>query len=386
MRTESRPTRQYAGQLRTGGAIADPKPWPGGPPEGARYTTDRYYGGHWSLWSTPPEPWPEEPPDGWDAHIYGPVGTVWTVEQGDWENAAGDASENVLRRLLSKMRLWETPQGMAYRDWVVPPAEHEPDPEQEYRMRYVRLAIVGKLGTVESITHTLGLRTAPVVDVDQDAAALQTLANQVRDIWTSWWNTPSVGGNRPATFFHSSLQYTEVRAAYVSVPGPGTRQVLPAPPPPPGARKLRDKIVYNYPTVEYLVRTQYANFAAGITGTDSIALPYEVAACLSLDSGRRGPANRGRFYLGGLGTSIMGSSSEFDPTKMQNFASSFAINVIKAINLGTGCDVHVVSRYWNDSIPVSAIRAGVVPDSQRRRRRSQPEKYGALVNTPLVGP
>jgi hypothetical protein len=325
----------------------------------------------------PPAPWPHKPPgDYWDPAVFGPEGTLWDFPS-DALGALGESiGEKLLKVLVRKLGDPLIPEDASIQFWATPPNGYPP-PVPRRSMRYVRLSVIGKLGTNEQVSHTFGLRTAPTVDVDQDAAAMQTLADQVRTLWATWFSSTMTNGQAVKSLFSPQLTYTEVRAAYVESTVTGTKNTLPI-------TGHRPKIVYTYARPTYLVPTQYSLFAAGVTGTDTVSLPWEVALAMTLESGRRGAANRGRTYLGPFGTGILAGAGNFDPTKVQALATAFAGGVVHAINAGTGCDVHVVSKFWNDSIPVSSVRAGVVPDSQRRRRQAVPENYGASVATPLT--
>jgi hypothetical protein len=70
----------------------------------------------------------------------------------------------------------------------------------------------------------------------------------------------------------------------------------------------------------------------------------------------------------------MGDSGNFDVNKIPQLATAFQ-GFIHSLNLDPNWRVHVVSRAYATSVGVNGIRVGVVPDSQRRRRRSRPELF-----------
>lgn len=230
-------------------------------------------------------------------------------------------------------------------------------------MRWMRTTIVGNIGTDEQVAHVLQWRTAPAPDVDQDVAAVRLFAEQVRGAWTSFLASETLPNNGPiSAIMPTSLRYTEVRAAYLEQTAPGAKP-------------------------RYLVPTQYATFGPNIGGTSSAgsALPYEVALCMSLNSNERGPRNRGRTYLGPLHVNLMGAEGNFAADQVFQVGAAFGAKVVGALNANSGCDLHIVSHKYATSIPVQGVRVGIVPDSQRRRRRSRPENYSQAWGTPIGG-
>lgn len=245
-------------------------------------------------------------------------------------------------------------------------------------MRWIHVTIVGNLGATEQVAHTLNFRTNPA-DVDQDAAALTTFAGQVRDHFVAFLNTAPAQANIPVIKWLSpDLVYKEVRAAYLeqTVPASVTTEQ--------GKRGPRK--VFHYPRPAYLVPTQYAQFAGnGVAGqgTDP-ALPYEVAMAITHTTGLRGPRNRGRVFLGGLTSGLIAPGGMFQAQWVEAIGNAWGVRMVNGLNTDTGNRLHVVSRAYASSVGVNGVSVGHVPDSQRRRRRSQLEAAKS-VWTPATG-
>lgn len=327
------------------------------------------------MFGVPPEPWPEVGFDYGADGRFGPPGTLWTMTLGaiiDRETAPGVsfAAKEAINRFLARFKT-KLPPLTDLVLWVAPLPGAVTPPLGE-PMRWIHTTIVGTLGGNESVAHTLNWRTAPVADVDQDAAALQTFATQVRDRWVAFLNS-TISNVTMRALISADLQYKEVRAAYLqqdaaaAITTHTSRKT---------GRPVKD---FAYPRPAYIVPTQFAAFT-GATGNGTgvqTPLPYEVACCLSLKTAFRGPRNRGRLYLGGLTSEIMGSNGNFRPDLAAALAVQFDEVFLQALNVASGNDAHVVSRAYNSSVPITGVACGVVPDSQRRRRRSRLEAYSA---------
>lgn len=240
-------------------------------------------------------------------------------------------------------------------------------------MRWIHATVNAKLGDNETLTHTLNFRTAPAPDVDQDQAAIQTFADQLRDHWAAFINSATAPEVPVKTLLGTHLVYQDVTAAYLEQTAPaviGTETV-----------KGRPRKTFTYPRPAYLVPTQYSTFAPGVAGTSTDQpLPFEVACCVSLNTGLRGPRNRGRLYLGGLTSLIMGGNGNFGGAAVGTINRAFA-TFVHNMNTDTGARLHVVSRAYATSVGVNGVQVGIVPDSQRRRRRSRLENFAAPVLT-----
>lgn len=350
--------------------MVDPPPWPDRPDQAQDFDL------FWLVRKLPPQPYPDQDYDYGSDSRFGPPGTHWVFPWSsliDRQTLPGTtkATELAIERLLKKLAVDLPPTGSA--SWqtpfpLAPPAEPVGAP-----MRWIHATINAKLGDNETLTHTLNFRTAPAPDVDQDVAAIQTFANQLRDHWTTFMNSATAPEVPAKTVLGTHLVYQDVTAAYLEQTAPatiGTETV-----------KGRPRKTFTYPRPAYLVPTQYAPFAAGVAGASTDApLPFEVAAVLSLGTGLRGPRNRGRIYLGGLTSLIMGANGNFGAAGIGTLQRAFG-QFVHNMNTDTGARLHVVSRAYATSVGVNSVTAGIVPDSQRRRRRSRLENYPPVTLT-----
>lgn len=120
--------------------------------------------------------------------------------------------------------------------------------------------------------------------------------------------------------------------------------------------------------------TQWHPYIVGLepAGTQATSLPYEVALAISLQTDHRGPSGRGRFYLPPLAVQSMAAGGLFSNGTITNILNGI-VPWIEEINSATAWDVLVVSPRRLILNNVTSVNAGHVPDSQRRRRRSQDE-------------
>lgn len=340
--------------------------WPEAPWDATYHRDEGWWGWQGHGWTVP-----HAPPGGFpfvdfplSRALYGPPGTAWVFTEADLlaglVGLPGGVGRYALNRALRKFGVvfgsgpilgWRTPEDFT--------------PQQEVTMRWTHVTIIGTVGTTEQVAHTFNFRTHPVADVDQDPAAIQTFAGQVRDAWVSFINN-AAGNPNPRAYLASSLAYTEVRAAYLEQTAPASITTEPG--------KTGPRKVFHYPRPTYLVPTQYALFTPGSAtgGGTTSDLPWEVAAGVTLTSGFRGARNRGRVFLGPLSQSAMAAGGLLS-NGWNDIATQFGTRFVNALNTTTGQRLHVVSRAYATSVGVNGVSIGHVPDSQRRRRRSQPE-------------
>lgn len=328
----------------------------------------------------PPSPWPDPTYDYGRNLQFGPPGTMWIFDYGDVVDrltmpGISLLAEQLMARWLTEQCKDTPPKGPA--EWTVPnPGTPVPDIERWTGMRWLHVTINGKLGTDETLSHTMNFRTSPAADVDQDQAAVQLFANQVRDTWTDWFKNYSAPGGGPmAALLGNHLAYEDVTAAYLEQTAPARVETAPS-------KKTGHPVKeFIYPRPTYLVPTQYAPFDNTVRGTSTSGkLPYEVACCVSLKTGVRGPRNRGRLYLGGLVQENLGPDGAF-AGGFPGLVATLTGELVHRLNTGTGARLHVVSRAYATSIGINGVQVGFVPDSQRRRRRSLKENAGAVIPT-----
>jgi hypothetical protein len=332
----------------------------------------------WVVHGVPPAPWPQ-PGYGYASDPqFGPPGTVWVFNGSDiTDRITGlPGSAFLLKQLLADyLAKWcRGPRDRTLLSWVVQDGSDPSDESRFYGMRWVHATIIGQLDTNEQVAHTLNFRTAPAPDVDQDAAAMLTLGGQIRDAWVTFLNSTTSSGTVKSNLA-ATLKYTEVRTAYLE-------QTEPAAITTHTSRKTGHPVKdFAYPRPAYLVPTQYTAFT-GTTGQCSGAnpLPYEVAGVVSLQTGLRGPRNRGRVYLGPFGSVVLGTQGDFNIGITSAIAANFGA-FVHTLNTATGVRLHVVSRAYATSVGVNGVTMGQVPDSQRRRRRSRLELFPPTVVT-----
>lgn len=336
-----------------------PSDWPDAPWR-ATYHSDEWWGWRgygFTVADAPPYPFPLGTEGPWPVSIYGPPGTVWLFTLSDiasnWTHVPVPIGKAIIKRALRKLGSYTV--GGNIWAWRTP---HPEGAAPDMAIKVIRTTIHAKLGAAEEIAHVLHWRSSPTPDVDQDMAAVKTFADQVRDHWVAFLNAsgPVGSGTQLRAHIASDVQYNEVRAAFLEIT--------------PGVRP------------RYLIPTQYSTFT-GATGNCSGVnpLPYEVAMCLSLNTHLRGARYRGRTYLGGLVQAELSSNGLFGSPNTLAFGKAFYDQMVTAMTTDTGNDLHVLSAKFGESWPVSGVRVGVVPDSQRRRRKKQLEAYALAGGT-----
>jgi hypothetical protein len=345
--------------------VVSPPPWP----ERPSYAQD--FDEFWlCAYHVPPDPWPDNPPTAEEfAALYGPVGTIWTYSAQQLLNrltvtGAGQAATSLANRLLSRLKGLKLPpfHTLSWRNEGFAALYNE-----EFRMRWIHCTVHGKLGSNEEVAHTFNLRTQPAPDVDQTPANMATLAGQIRDKWQAFLTTALPGG-LPAVqnYLSGNLVYDEVRCAYLEQTVAGIN--------PKGVKDPAKR-------PNWIVKTQYAPFnqaTAKGTGSTSADLPWEVAMCLSLNTNVRGRSFRGRSYLGPLSNGVMDPNGLFRAQIANGIAGAFGSVFLAGVNSTAGAQFQVISRTHLTGAPIQGLRVGVVPDSQRGRRRSQLEVFSQV--------
>lgn len=159
-------------------------------------------------------------------------------------------------------------------------------------------------------------------------------------------------------FYMADVEFTEVGVA-------AFHQDDPMPSPATG-----DIIKQDYPMAwnTFSVATRPKGAASS-----GLTLPFEVATAVTLQTDTRGPRGRGRAYFPApsSGTALAGGGvyTPQYPTDLCKFVGDLAA----AVKAGKGWDLIVVSSRAKQLHKVTTIQCGKVPDSQRRRRRSQDE-------------
>lgn len=110
------------------------------------------------------------------------------------------------------------------------------------------------------------------------------------------------------------------------------------------------------------------------TGTINTSTPLQITQAVTLDTARRGPTGRGRFYLPAPDTGIETQARVFSTTVTQTLADSAAM-FISALNAIPEFQDVVIASSKGYLSPVTHVRVGRVPDTMRSRRRSMDEDY-----------
>jgi hypothetical protein len=341
----------------------------------------------WLVNDLPPMPWPEWTPGDWDLQKYGPKGTVWRYSWGQYlDRIYGTGFSVGANRLISSLReeasAVSIPLGSS-QSWENPGLV--PDPSiGRFPVRFVRTQIVQAVGTIEQAVHVL--HWSPL---DGDSAlssvGLKAFSDSVRDSWQTFLNRNTAmnpgGGGTFGPWLDTmapAAKYTEVRTSEVIQNGPGpwveygagATQIQH-----PGARALQDG---------QTVISPFDPAQSSALQGHGPALPYEVALCITLNTNFRGPRFRGRLYLGPLNAAGMDAAGYFTQPYAQGAAQGIG-EFIDRVNQGGVTKAVVLSQKYATFAPIQGTRAGRVPDSQRRRRRSQVENYVQGRGTPIGG-
>lgn len=345
----------------------------------------------------PPYPWPyaRDAPQ-WSGCDPGPpeclgsTGTVWTFRYSALRTriaALGAGSEayetvaNAVAFVRTALDLWmplattcdqlddDSDPRLA---WITGPFQEEPPP---VTLKAIRAGVHAKLGSNEEILHQFHLVPQGSGNLDSiDAGKLVALGDAIRGLWDAWLaETWSGGLGMVVNAFSSQVVYDEVRTSLVEYYTP----VL-------DSGKLR------YSNV--LIGTQYSSWGTPHAGAGSTCLPWEVALCLTLLTAERDMSSRGRVYLGGLVSGLIETNTGlFNATEARHVGEKFGSAVINGMHTHatiTGVpplDFAIVSTHahaghrssgdWSGPAArgIGGVKVGAVPDSQRRRRRKQPE-------------
>jgi hypothetical protein len=329
------------------GAVIGPNPGPLGPPS------------VWLVPGLPPVPWPLEPADP-SAYNAVPYWTLFTFGSEAYGIRLAFAAALDAAGLARGMVRYGAPALLPNTQYVYrvdPPGGAAP---MTTTCTAWRAAVHTTLGSGEeaiNVFHLADLGTP----YSPDVAGALAVGQVVADAWAAFYHATPPALGAVNALFPSSIRFDEVRVARVTVTAPAP--VVNGKPKP----------------VNYDVPTQFVPMAAGLLGTAPNSLPYEVALCLSLGTGQRGKSHRGRTYLGPLATGLMaGTQGLFDAAIVQATAATWWTEFAARLKTGVGgkqLELVVLSQKLATLFPVTGVRVGVVPDSQRRRRRSQQEAY-----------
>lgn len=129
--------------------------------------------------------------------------------------------------------------------------------------------------------------------------------------------------------------------------------------------------------------TQWFAYTVGtrpIGASGGVTLPLEVATAVTLQTDHRGPSGRGRYYLPPPGTNAVQAGGTFTSNHLAK-AGDGSQEWLEAIRAATPYLPVVVSPRRLILNEITSLNSGSVPDSQRRRRRSQVEARIPLLIT-----
>lgn len=219
-------------------------------------------------------------------------------------------------------------------------------------MRWIRHTLRGQLaGGVEQFQHKMDWGV-PGDDPDISQAEADALAVVLATAWKSAWTDAGIGAS---DMFSTDVKYVESGIVQLTQTSATNAQGVGDPP----------EESFGTSWFMWPVGTE----PVGTGGTAS--LPYEVAVAITLQTDHRGPSGRGRLYLPPPAPVTMTTGGVFASTHVK-----FGYLVSKYVMNGVTASPYVpvvASRRRLILNEITSINTGIVPDSQRRRRRSQDE-------------
>lgn len=221
-------------------------------------------------------------------------------------------------------------------------------------MRWIKTTVRGELGGgVEAFQFGLNLGN-PGDDPDLSEADALTLSGTLATAWADAWND------------HTPISLQAACSSDVTMTEVGVTSLTQT------TATASDGTGGN---LEQAYETAWTAYTVGSepTGTNGVSsLPYEVSCAVTLQTDHRGPSGRGRIYCPPMAVAAMAPAGVFNAGYAD--ACAFAISdYIDNIKAATPYVPVIVSRRRIILNEVTSINVGQVPDSQRRRRRSQDE-------------
>jgi hypothetical protein len=229
-------------------------------------------------------------------------------------------------------------------------------PREGLTMKWIRTTFRGELGGgVEQFQWKLDWGN-PGSDPTMDEAAAQAFADSAASIFAAAFVASLGALGSYAALVASDVKYTEVGCV------PWTQTVA------TDSSGGGGDAAQDFPTAWHAYPT-----ATRPTGTGGIALPYEVALAVTLQTDTRGPRGRGRVYLPPFGVNSMIAGGIFN-TNTVSMGGEFVQKIFDDMKAAhTPLVPVVVSERAKQLHEITSIQTGRVPDSQRRRRRAQSE-------------
>lgn len=279
----------------------------------------------------------------------GSVGDWWVTTLAEVATGANSELETFAARVGATVAGLETMGLLSIGQWPVIYTQGEGK-----HMRWIGSTFRGTLGTVEEFQFGINWGN-PGADPDPNEAETLAFADLLADQWAAMWAS-TYNGSPFKTAFDDEVKFTEV-GAVVKTQTDGT---------------AADGSGGN---LEQKFDTQWSAFGVGALPTGNAAgfsLPYEVALAVTLQTEKRGPSGRGRIYLPPLSATNLTTGGRLDPAWAQTVTLGLG-DFIEQVTDASGHVPVVVSRRRIVLTEVTSLNCGSVPDSQRRRRRSQDE-------------
>lgn len=340
----------------------DPFYWPEAPPQAGYHSANNPVGGgpYWTVQAAPPDPWPYA--DTFTRAQVGPIGTEWHFSWGDIGQRLTDGASHLAVDLVQRwLRVAKIPFPLV--EFVGETIWTNLTPETPVTsVELFRATVHSTLGGGEEAANVLHFVDLGAPANTRDVAGCLAVGAKVVTAWEAFLaaTVPTLG--TVGAFYASAARFDEVRVAAISVTSPAP--VVAGKPHP----------------INYDVPTQFVAFPAGANTSGGAALPYEVACVMSLGTGQRGKSHRGRTYLGPMDLGVMDSTTPtsqgtFIPAVVNAVGAAFWTHIVAGLAATPQLQLVVASIKNATVLPVTAVRVGAVPDSQRRRRRSQDEAY-----------
>jgi hypothetical protein len=221
--------------------------------------------------------------------------------------------------------------------------------ERDRTMRWLRSTIRGTLHGVEQWQFKMDFGN-PGSDPTTDEATALGYATEIAGLWSDGWAA------HMATQYNAGVVTTEV-----------------------GVAELTQTEMHTSPSTghqEFSYATQWFSYVSTArpagTATQQ-TLPFEVAMCVSLHTEHRGPSGRGRLYLPPPTTANIGAGGVWASGVPGIFGGVIGDLFDGFTALHSTLHPVVVSPRRQILNAITHVDVGLVPDSQRRRRRSQVE-------------
>jgi hypothetical protein len=330
-------------------------PWPEHPVECVLQPNINPLGPYEDVWvcqGLPPGNWPLD--TGLSSAEIGPTYVTYTFSLTSYAARLARLAALDTEGLARGVAFWHAPPvlpGITNFIWTLPPREATP-----VTIDVLRGTIHAKIGSLEESANVV--HYIPDPDAPIDDAMVATFAAKLALNWTAFMTSFPVGGLGVSvqwnSYFAKSCHWDEVRAAHVQIVAGKAKWA-------PGAQ------------------TVYQPIIATIGNGDS--LPAQVASVVTLHSGvrvgSRGRSGRGRVYLGPMGAlSVDPATGLFKTGWAISIAQGWKDHMVTAMDTGTVKFKQVILSPKTDArYVVVDVLGGMVPDTQRRRRKSFLELY-----------